>query len=119
MASERRDTRAALLVAQGAHPLAVMQRLGHSSITVTMNTYGHLFPELDEALTAGFDAAYRAALDEKRASVVARKWHDAPETESAVVDMQARNPVSPASLPVAGDGVDPSTPRFSGVCSAN
>jgi Phage integrase family len=48
-----RHTCAALLIAQGAHPLAVMQRLGHSSITVTMNTYGHLFPELDEALTEG------------------------------------------------------------------
>src|SRR2546421_7966473 len=45
-----------------AHPLAVMKRLGHSSITVTYNTYGHLFPALDEALTSSVDRAYRAAL---------------------------------------------------------
>jgi hypothetical protein len=28
-----------------------MERLGHSSIQVTLGTYGHLFPALDEALT--------------------------------------------------------------------
>jgi integrase len=88
-----RHTCAALLIAQGAHPLAVMQRLGHSSITVTMNTYGHLFPELDEALTEGLDAAYRAARDANRESVVARQWHGAPQEGGAVVDMQARNTV--------------------------
>lgn len=88
-----RHTCAALLVAQGAHPLAVMQRLGHSSITVTMNTYGHLFPELDESLTEGLDAAYRAARDANRESVAARQWHDTPRERGAVVEMQARNTV--------------------------
>src|SRR4051812_7898961 len=58
-----RHTCAALLINADppAHPLAVMKRLGHSSITVTYNTYGHLFPALDEALTASVDRAYRAA----------------------------------------------------------
>jgi hypothetical protein len=48
-----RHTCAALLINADppAHPLAVMKRLGHSSITVTYNTYGHLFPALEEALT--------------------------------------------------------------------
>ena len=52
-----RHTCAAFLVAQGAHPLVVKQRLGHSSITVTMDRYGHLFPELDEAVTDRLDEA--------------------------------------------------------------
>jgi len=38
-----------------------MKRLGHSSITVTYNTYGHLFPALEEALTESLDRSYRAA----------------------------------------------------------
>ncbi len=38
-----------------------MKRLGHSSITVTYNTYGHLFPALEEALTEALDRGYRAA----------------------------------------------------------
>ena len=58
-----RHTCAALLINADppAHPLAVMKRLGHSSITVTYNTYGHLFPALDEALTTSVDRAYRDA----------------------------------------------------------
>ena len=58
-----------------------------------MNTYGHLFPELDEALTEGLDAAYRAARDGNREPVVARQWHGAPQEGGAVVDVQARNAV--------------------------
>ena len=33
------------------HPRAMMKRLGHSSINATLDTYKHLFPALDEALT--------------------------------------------------------------------
>ena len=56
-----RHTCAALLVAQGAHPRAIMERLGHSSITVTLNTYGHLFPSIDEALTDRLEELYQSA----------------------------------------------------------
>jgi integrase len=56
-----RHTCAALLIAQGAHPRAIMERLGHSSITVTMDTYGHLLPSLDDALSAGLDSALLGA----------------------------------------------------------
>lgn len=56
-----RHTCAALLVAQQAHPLAVMQHLGHSSITVTMDIYGHLFPDEKERIAESLDAAWRAA----------------------------------------------------------
>jgi len=54
-----RHTAAALLVAEGAHPLAVKERLGHSSITVTMDRYGHLFPAVESELAEGLDRAWR------------------------------------------------------------
>ncbi len=38
-----------------------MERLGHSSITVTLDRYGHLFPTLDDALTAGLNETIRVA----------------------------------------------------------
>ncbi|MFN0027366.1 MAG: tyrosine-type recombinase/integrase [Acidimicrobiales bacterium] len=57
-----RHTCAALLIAGGAHPRAIMERLGHSTITVTLNTYGHLFPTLDAALADGLDATYRESV---------------------------------------------------------
>ena len=58
-----RHTCAALLIAQGAHPKAIMERLGHSTIQVTLDRYGHLFPTLDESLADGLDATYRSSLD--------------------------------------------------------
>ncbi|HEX2063912.1 MAG TPA: site-specific integrase [Acidimicrobiales bacterium] len=55
-----RHTCAALLIAEGAHALAVKQRLGHSSITVTFDRYGNLFPSVEEALTDRMEASYRS-----------------------------------------------------------
>jgi integrase len=55
-----RHTSVALAIADGAHPKAIQVRMGHSSITVTLDRYGHLFPELDEAIATAFDARFRA-----------------------------------------------------------
>jgi len=56
-----RHSYAAMLIAQGAHPRAIMERMGHSTITVTLDTYGHLFPKLDAALDDALDGMYRAS----------------------------------------------------------
>lgn len=45
-----RHTCASLLIAAGANPKAVQAHLGHSSISVTMDRYTHLFPSDVEAL---------------------------------------------------------------------
>jgi integrase len=34
-----------MVVAAGAHPKLLQAQLGHTSINVTLNTYGHLFPD--------------------------------------------------------------------------
>ena len=52
---------ASLSISQGAHPLLVKQRLGHSSTEITMDRYGHLFPSAERALCAALDAAYDAS----------------------------------------------------------
>ena len=49
-----RHTSVALAIAVGAHPKAIQTRMGHSSINVTLDRYGHLFPELDEAIATSF-----------------------------------------------------------------
>lgn len=38
-----RHTSASILIAQGEHAKVISERLGHSDISVTMNTYGHVF----------------------------------------------------------------------------
>ncbi len=45
-----------------AHPLAVMKRLGHSSITVTYDRHTKLFPERDAEIVAGVEAGRARAL---------------------------------------------------------
>jgi integrase len=50
-----RHTAVALAIESGAHPKLIQSRLGHSSITMTMDTYGHLFPTADAELAAGLE----------------------------------------------------------------
>ena len=57
-----RHTAVALAIAQGAHPKAIQARMGHSSVQVTLDRYGHLFPELDADIADGLDKAFRASL---------------------------------------------------------
>lgn len=54
-----RHTSVALAIAEGAHPKAIQTRMGHSSINVTLDRYGHLFPELDEAIAVAFSQRLR------------------------------------------------------------
>lgn len=61
-----RHTCAALLIANGAHPKEIQERLGHSTIRVTFDRYGHLFPSLDERLRDGLEKMYRGGKKERR-----------------------------------------------------
>ena len=56
-----RHTAASLAIAEGAHPKVIQDRLGHASITTTLNTYGHLFPNLDESLADALNEVAKAA----------------------------------------------------------
>lgn len=56
-----RHSHAAMLVRAGVHPKALQVRLGHSSITTSLNTYGHLYPSLDEELSERLDEAFSDA----------------------------------------------------------
>jgi integrase len=50
-----RHTAVALAIRAGAHPKAIQARVGHASITQTLDTYGHLFPGQDEELASRLD----------------------------------------------------------------
>jgi integrase len=71
-----RHSYAGFLIAEGAHPRAIMERMGHSSITVTLNTYGHLLPGLEERVTEALDARGRAARASGAGSVGSRSGHE-------------------------------------------
>ena len=51
-----RHTYAALMVAAGAHPKYLQAQMGHSSIRVTLDLYGHLFPDANRGVLESLDA---------------------------------------------------------------
>lgn len=54
---DARHSHATLLLKQGIHPKIVQERLGHSTISTTLDTYSHVAPGLQEAAAARFDQA--------------------------------------------------------------
>lgn len=52
---DARHTHASLMLKQGVHPKIVQERLGHASIQVTLDTYSHVAPGLQEAAAIRFD----------------------------------------------------------------
>jgi integrase len=56
-----RHTAVALWIAAGANPKEVSARAGHSSVSFTLDRYGHLYPEADAALRDRLDALYGTA----------------------------------------------------------
>ncbi len=60
-----RHTAVALLINRGAHPEAIKRYMGHSSIAVTMDIYGHLFPSAAEDLADALDELYRQSQTDK------------------------------------------------------
>jgi integrase len=43
------------MLKQGVHPKIVQERLGHASIQITLDTYSHVAPGLQEAAAESFD----------------------------------------------------------------
>jgi integrase len=53
----------ALWIAAGAGPKEVASRAGHTSVSFTLDRYGHLYPEADRALRDRLDRFHEAADD--------------------------------------------------------
>jgi integrase len=54
---------ASMLIASGADVKVVQAPLRHASATTTMNTYGHLMPDVDESARAAIGAVLAARAD--------------------------------------------------------
>ena len=52
---DARHTHATLMLKQGIHPKIVQERLGHSTISTTLDTYSHVSPGLQQAAANKFD----------------------------------------------------------------
>jgi integrase len=60
-----RHTHATHLLGVGVHPKIAQERLGHSSIAVTMDTYSHAMPNMQADAVSKLDAALRLAMNKR------------------------------------------------------
>jgi integrase len=51
------------LLANGIHPKVAQERLGHSSVGITLDLYSQVLPGMQDDAAAKIDAAIRAAID--------------------------------------------------------
>ncbi len=49
---------ATLLFAEGVHPKVVQERLGHSQISLTLDTYSHVLPSMQKEAAGKLDALF-------------------------------------------------------------
>jgi integrase len=54
-----RHSCATLLLAQGVNPRVVMETLGHSQVSLTLNTYSHVLPALQRDAAARMNAVLK------------------------------------------------------------
>lgn len=52
-----REPHVAYLINQGVQPLIIKERLGHRDIKITLNTYGHLYPNQQRQVADMLDTA--------------------------------------------------------------
>lgn len=60
-----RHTAIAFWIAVGADPKRIAARAGHTSVSVVLDRYGHLFPEGEEKLAERLDVVFKAASSPK------------------------------------------------------
>lgn len=60
-----RHSHASHMLASNIHPKIVQERLGHSSIAITMDIYSHLMPNMQGGAAAAVDDAMRAAIKKR------------------------------------------------------
>jgi len=59
-----RHSHATLMLVSGVHPKVVQERLGHSSVAITLDMYSHVLPGLQEAAVRRLDELLDFKLDQ-------------------------------------------------------
>ena len=64
-----RHSHATHLLASGVHPKIASERLGHATVGLTLDTYSHVIPGMQEDAVARIDAAFAVAVEGRE-----KKW---------------------------------------------
>jgi len=65
-----RHAHATLMLRQGVHPKIVSERLGHSSIAITLDIYSHVLPGLQESAAQRFEEGLKTSSPDTEAAEV-------------------------------------------------
>jgi integrase len=68
-----RHTYASLLIAQGAHPKLIQEQLGHASVQITLDRYGHLMDQSVGDASAELEAALIGSATGRTAAGTAKR----------------------------------------------
>lgn len=71
-----RHTAATLMLQQGIHPKVVQERLGHSDIALTLNTYAHVLPSIQEEAVHKLDQLFAGKEAEPRTGSMPKARND-------------------------------------------
>ena len=67
---DARHSHASLMLKAGIHPKIVQERLGHASIQITLDTYSHVAPGLQEAAANRFEELVTLKRENEAATIV-------------------------------------------------
>lgn len=76
-----RHTCATLMIKQSIHPRVVMEILGHSQISTTMNTYGHVLPEVQRDAVNVLDELFTEVPDDESESAAPATASTSPDSD--------------------------------------
>ena len=63
-----RHTHATMMMQEGVNPKTVAERLGHASVVITLDTYSHVLPSLQEDAALKFEEAVRKSAERQLAT---------------------------------------------------
>ena len=82
-----RHTTATLLLSQGVHPRIVMETLGHSQVSLTLDTYSHVLPSLQAEAAKRIDDAIGCQIGCQDEQGPSAETQDPPDSLEKVVSL--------------------------------
>jgi integrase len=114
---------ASLLLVQGVSPRTVMEILGHNQISLTMNTYSHVIPELKRQAVAQLESLLAPQENAPQTAVTTPVGVNSGVIEIDLVTesttIQEDTPAIAGVISMSRDGLEPSTIGLKVRCSTN
>jgi integrase len=93
-----RHTHASLMLKAGVHAKVVSERLGHANIAITLDTYSHVLPGLQEAAAEKFDKVFETAANENNDPYVSKMLASGDEVECTPYRARTCDPLIKSQL---------------------